>query len=70
MKIKLSELRKLIREELSSSHRVLPGRQLGYGEGEGSNSLRQPRAVLFFRTDASMPGSDTNSEHRQGCLCH
>jgi hypothetical protein len=35
MKIKLSELRKLIREELSSSRDMLPGRQLGYGEGEG-----------------------------------
>lgn len=41
MKIKLSELRKLIREELSSSHRVLPGRQLGYGEGEGRMAKSQ-----------------------------
>jgi hypothetical protein len=41
MKIKLSELRKLIREELSSSHRVLPGRQLGYGEGEGRMTKSQ-----------------------------
>lgn len=48
MKIKLSELRNIIREECGVSHDLvgdatdyMPGRDLGYGEGEGKMTRSQ-----------------------------